>query len=277
MHYRTSRNPTGGISGGDPRAVAAFRADPNSRGVKRGLTAVLASLLIHAVGILVFEIQQAFAAAPLELKPDLLAAGAPSRGSVAVRLVSDLPAELQRLEQAESTQTAAAASLEARFEAAQGVADDIDEATATQMMQQQAERLNRVVRPESVDAVARTLEQATGVDNPGRAFAPVEGVEGEFRHDTAVLYDIQQVQDADGRTVYRWTLVDADGRSLTNDVTPEHMTVHDMIAFRAFQMSRDNPALRRLMDSVRKIGQKQIDEQRQAEAEAEASSGSPDH
>lgn len=127
------------------------------------------------------------------------------------------------------------------------------------------------VSDRSLRNVAGLAERVSGVGDAQRerAYAPREGVEGTFQADSAALHDIVRKTDDDGRTVYQWTLVDAAGRSMTHDVPESQMSESDMRAFRVYEMSRQNPQLRDLVDAVTRIAEarmEQQEEQRKREA-----------
>lgn len=109
---------------------------------------------------------------------------------------------------------------------------------------------------EQVAAMAEKVTTFVG-SATGRAMAPRaemrDAPASEFVADTATLYDIAPRTEADGRTVYDWTLVDSEGRSLVVTYEAGDMTPQDLAAARVFATARDNPNLRTLVDAARSI------------------------
>ncbi|MBI1335527.1 MAG: hypothetical protein GC164_01040 [Phycisphaera sp.] len=105
----------------------------------------------------------------------------------------------------------------------------------------------------SVRQMAEAIESAMGVQKNGRKYEPDPAATGSFDHETALLYDIAPHTLDDGSPGYRYTLVDKDGRSMTYDTSAGEMTKADLNAARIFDMARQNPQLKPLLDSVRKI------------------------
>lgn len=83
--------------------------------------------------------------------------------------------------------------------------------------------------------------------------APDPAATGEFDPDSATLYDIAARNEHDGRTVYDWTLVDREGRSLVTTIDAADMTAQDLAAARVFDLARVNQNLRTLVDAARRI------------------------
>lgn len=117
--------------------------------------------------------------------------------------------------------------------------------------------VNRMTR-EVVVGAAAAVAKAAGIDD-SRAYAPRKGVEGPFEVESSVLYDITMRVEEDGQTVYVWTMVDRAGRSITSELPPEMMTPADMIAFRLFEMGRQNPNMGPLLDAARKMGHQKLE------------------
>lgn len=128
-----------------------------------------------------------------------------------------------------------------------------------------SERLRRLeaqtqwLAERSADSVARVADKVTSLVGaaPSRAMAPREELRdapgSEFVADTATLYDMVRRTEADGRTVYDWVLVDAQGRSLVVTYEASAMTPQDLAAARVFDLARQNPNLRTLVDAARSI------------------------
>ncbi len=87
----------------------------------------------------------------------------------------------------------------------------------------------------------------------GRKLAPDPHATGDFDGESAALYDIANRTESDGRVVYDWTLVDRAGRSFVTTYDAADMTQQDLVAARVFDMARDNPSLRTLVDTARAI------------------------
>ena len=98
--------------------------------------------------------------------------------------------------------------------------------------------------------MAQAVESALGVSQPDRAMEPRDDAEGPFDPESASLYDILK-REENGQTTYERVFVDASGRTLRERVEAEHMTPADLRAVTVFQMARDNPNLRFLVDAVR--------------------------
>ncbi len=136
------------------------------------------------------------------------------------------------------------------------------QATQTQRLAELQGKLDQLAKIESseVTAILDMLSRVPGTPGtpgatsaPNRAFEPVASAEGDFDPDTASLYDIVRRKDDDGKLVFVFTYVDAGGRTLQHEQTPEEMSRDDMIAWQIFEMSRKNQNLRLLVDSVRRM------------------------
>jgi hypothetical protein len=122
----------------------------------------------------------------------------------------------------------------------------------------------QAVRPESLQGIQNLIESATGADQDERAYAPVPGAEGAFDPHSALLYDMVKKEDGpEGSVVYVWIMVDKAGRTLEQEVPQSQMSPQDMTAFRIFEMSRGQPMMRRLLDTVRKIGAQRLEQMEQ--------------
>jgi hypothetical protein len=108
------------------------------------------------------------------------------------------------------------------------------------------------VDPGSADSIASMLEAAGGVDSQ-RAWTPRSGAGGAFDPQTAVLHTIRRRETKDG-VFYDWMLVDAAGRSMTYSRPESQMSEQDLRSFRIFEMSRENPTLRRLVEAAVRLG-----------------------
>jgi hypothetical protein len=110
--------------------------------------------------------------------------------------------------------------------------------------------LNKI-SPLSIQRAAGVFESLKGVDQ-SRQYAPKPGVAGTFDHNSTALYDIAKATRGP-KTVYQFTVVDRDGRSMVLDVDESAMTPDDLAAFRVYEMARSNPRLRILVDSANRI------------------------
>jgi len=117
----------------------------------------------------------------------------------------------------------------------------------------------RQIPPDRVDRIARLVERIKQVRSD-RAYAPRPGRADPLQFDTesACLYDIARRRDGQ-RNVLVFTLVDKDGRSLSYTVEEREASAGDLLAWQVFELARDNPRLRRLVDSARRIIQTRID------------------
>lgn len=137
------------------------------------------------------------------------------------------------------------------------------------------------IDPAGVAAAAGVVESALGVASPRRAMSPaVAPPAGEFDADSASLYDIRRRLDAEGRSIYQYVFVDASGRTLT-DTRPEgDLTDEDRRTARVFELARENPNLRVLVEVVRRVAEARLESAAPATdpskpAPADATSDSP--
>ncbi len=105
-----------------------------------------------------------------------------------------------------------------------------------------------------VDQAAGVVEYFYGVDE-SRQWAPKAGATGRFDADSSIIHDIRRSFDSRGDTVYIFTFVDKDGRTLTGEVPESQMTSDDLMAYRIHEMARKNEGLRRLIQAATKIHQ----------------------
>jgi hypothetical protein len=107
----------------------------------------------------------------------------------------------------------------------------------------------------AVDAVAATVETVKGADK-SRAYEPQKNATGKFDPNTATLYDITK-ENRNDDSIFVYTLVDAEGRTMTAERKLEEMSADDMRAYQLFNMSRNNKNMARLLKSAIMIGQSQ--------------------
>ena len=122
----------------------------------------------------------------------------------------------------------------------------------------------------NVDTIAAAVERHRGVDTH-RLYRPDPSATGRFEPASACLYDVKKKLTGAG-VVYRYTMVDRAGRTLKYDVAARDMTPNDLMTARLFEMTSNNPKLRRLLEAAIKIGDKQIS---QSPESAPASGGQP--
>lgn len=122
----------------------------------------------------------------------------------------------------------------------------------------------------NVDAIAAAVERHRGVDTH-RLYRPDSSATGRFEPASACLYDIKKTLAGAG-VVYRYTMVDRAGRTLKYEVAARDMTPNDLMTAKLFEMTSNNPKLRRLLEAAIKIGDKQIS---QSPESAPASGGQP--
>lgn len=108
----------------------------------------------------------------------------------------------------------------------------------------------------SIARIATLAENIKGVDR-SRAYVPQEGATGRFDAGSAVPYDFTR-EEKEGKTVYVRTMVDKDGRVLKCRIPAARMTAEDLREFRIYDMSRDNPSLRRLIRAAIRIGDQEL-------------------
>ncbi|OQB86892.1 MAG: hypothetical protein BWX88_00757 [Planctomycetes bacterium ADurb.Bin126] len=109
-------------------------------------------------------------------------------------------------------------------------------------------RLNRQQKSDALRNKAGLLKQfpAAHVDQAAGVVEYFYGVD-ESRH------DIRRSFDSRGDTVYIFTFVDKDGRTLTGEVPKSQMTSDDLMAYRIHELARKNEGLRRLIQAATKI------------------------
>ncbi|MBN1555880.1 MAG: hypothetical protein JXA11_14145 [Phycisphaerae bacterium] len=110
----------------------------------------------------------------------------------------------------------------------------------------------------NVKGAAGFVESVAGVKRD-RWYRPNPSATGTFQSDSATLYDITQ-RVKDGKTIYEYTLVDAEGRTVKADIPARQMTPDQLRAFTVFEISRRNPKLRYLIDTALKIGENMVRE-----------------
>ncbi len=119
-------------------------------------------------------------------------------------------------------------------------------------LHRQADKIGKSVRAEEIPAMKRFIESAAGVG--GRAYEPRPDAQGPFDPNTATLYDIARRVDESGAVDYQITLLDDAGRTLKHAI-PESQMPSDMLrAYRVFEMARQKPALRPLVDLSLMLG-----------------------
>jgi len=128
--------------------------------------------------------------------------------------------------------------------------------TAQQRMSSFEQKLPELgaVRPESARAIVSMVERLEGVDRE-RAFRPDPTATGRFDPASATLYDILR-KERQGKVYYEWVLVDSEGRSTKAEVPADQMSPGDLQTYRIMELSRDNPTLRRLVESAIRIGER---------------------
>ena len=110
----------------------------------------------------------------------------------------------------------------------------------------------------SVRGAAEFVEGIQGVKQD-RWYRPNPKAKGKFEPASATLYDIAR-REKNGRTVYLYTLVDAEGRTTTAEIPDSRIRRNDLWAFEVFEMSRRNPKLRHLVDTALRIGETMLRE-----------------
>ena len=119
-------------------------------------------------------------------------------------------------------------------------------------------KLDRI--PErSVKDAAAFIEGKLGL-NGNRKYAPDPKATGRFDVNSAVVYDIRKKQAPDGRATYVYVFVDRDGRTVESEVPDKSLSANDRLAAGIMGWARKDPKLRRLVDTVIKIGEKRTRE-----------------
>jgi hypothetical protein len=120
----------------------------------------------------------------------------------------------------------------------------------------------------NVRGAADFVETVKGVKHD-RWYRPNPAAKGKFESKTATLFDITR-REKDGETVYVYTLVDADGRTTTAEISARQMKPDDLRAVKVFEMARRNPKLRYLLETALRMGENMV---REGSGQQEAGSG----
>lgn len=109
---------------------------------------------------------------------------------------------------------------------------------------------------EHLESAASFAERSLGVDESirQRRFEPDPKAEGRFDTNTAILYDIETITDPQtGEISYRFVYLDASGRTLEDIRLDAQASPADRRAARVYDMARDNPQMRALIQTVNRI------------------------
>lgn len=128
-------------------------------------------------------------------------------------------------------------------------------------LDERADALERM-SPAKVDSLAGIVERAAGADR-SRAYRPDPDATGPFDHDSAVTYDIRTLE-RDGETVYEYTFVDKEGRTLVGELPASAVPDSERTSARVFEMARRRPTLRRLIDAALAIGSARVRRERES-------------
>ncbi len=137
-------------------------------------------------------------------------------------------------------------------------AEALRQAEHTHQLAELHGKLDALAKIESSDVVAiiDLVARAGGTSgSSGRAFEPRPGIGGDFDPNTASLHDIVKSKDDRGNLIFITTYVDAKGRTLESQRSPEEMSRDDMVAWQVFELARKNQNLRLLVDSVRQMAE----------------------
>lgn len=110
--------------------------------------------------------------------------------------------------------------------------------------------------PDNVNTIASIAESGFGVDSQirQRAYEPDPTATGRFDASSSLLYDIETWLDpVTNMTQYRFTYVDADGRSLVDTRPSDRVSPEEIRMARIYAMARKNPQMRSLLNSVSRI------------------------
>ncbi len=103
-------------------------------------------------------------------------------------------------------------------------------------LEESMERLQRVVKPESVGELVESVGRSVGVDTKMYADKPpVEGT--KFNPNTAQLTGVKRKQAADGNWTYEASMVDANGNRSTVPMPP----TEGAAAYEAFEKIKNMP------------------------------------
>ncbi len=188
------------------------------------LWALLASLAVHLAGIVFLALQ----------RPAAKTVTPVAAQNSDAQPITPTVGEVQRL-----------IDHEARFQSRRSRPDQLAE------LDRRAEALKSIDAGE-VQRMAGLIESAMGASPVQRAMEPIASATGAFDADSASLYDITRKTRSDGSVVYEHLLVDAAGRTLRDERPEAQMSPQDFAAFRVFELARENPRLRTLIDLVRR-------------------------
>ncbi|MAE65947.1 MAG: hypothetical protein CMJ18_16875 [Phycisphaeraceae bacterium] len=130
--------------------------------------------------------------------------------------------------------------------------DELSREEQEEDLSSKIERLGAIATQE-VDRVATMVEGVLGVADRTLA-SPNPDAKGTFDSDSATIHDIRRVETDDG-PIYRWTFVDAEGRTIESLRRESEMMSEDLLLCRTFDMARSNPGLRRVLDVVLKVAE----------------------
>lgn len=146
----------------------------------------------------------------------------------------------------------------AMLETAADRARAMDGARQMAQLVSESEQLARIP-PERMVAMSGFMEAAMGLADVELTEPDAEAA-GAFDATSATLYDIDRRGDEAGSTSYRFTLVDGAGRTLVNTVPAEAMSQESLRLYETFELGRKNPGMRVLIDIVRKMAVKEMQE-----------------
>jgi hypothetical protein len=109
------------------------------------------------------------------------------------------------------------------------------------------------MKASEVKAMATLIENASTGGKAARAIEPKADANGEFDADSATIHDIRKITTKAGETVYEWVFMDRTGLTLRTIKTSGEMSESDRSAAKAFELTRESPNLRILLDSAVRI------------------------
>jgi hypothetical protein len=119
-------------------------------------------------------------------------------------------------------------------------------------LRRQVDKIGSLVSESAVPEVGRFLEKAAGVTGDDSAFVPNPQATGNFDDQDCVFHDIVAAADEDGAVQYEIVMVDRGGRVLKSTTSRLEPSLQRLLPI--FNMVRDKPALRSLVTSAWRIG-----------------------
>lgn len=101
----------------------------------------------------------------------------------------------------------------------------------------------------NVEDITDRLDKETGVKE--RAYESIEGLKGDVDYDSTIPYEYKgPFVDKNGKKYYELVLIDKDGRTLKITKFESEMTSSDYISMKMLNQAKENPNLRKILNSV---------------------------